>query len=76
MSEKVYEVKLITRQWDRQTGLTETEHVFPTLDGLFSACLNLTHRELIDRLAIRGQDANGKERTLNFVFQSVTAGPR
>lgn len=76
MSEHVHEVKLVTRRWDRQSGLTETEHVFPTLDALFNACVNVTSPELIDRLTIRGRDSNGRERTLNFVFQSVTVDPQ
>ena len=76
MSEHVHEVTLVTRRWDKQSGLTEAEHVFPTLDALFSACLNVTGPDLIDRLTIRGRDANGKERTLNFVFQSVTVDPQ
>lgn len=76
MSEHLHEVKLVTRRWDRQSGLTETVHVFPTLDALFTACLKVTGPDLIDRLTIRGRDANGKERTLDFVFQSVTVDPQ
>ena len=77
MSEHVHEVKLVTRRWDQQSGLTETERVVPTtLDALFTASLNITGPNLIDRLVIRGRDANGKERTLTFVFQSVTVDPQ
>lgn len=72
MNEIVNEVTLVLRRWDKETGLTERTQVYPTLDALYSACLNVADTDLIDRIIIRGQDAVGKERVVTFVFQSVT----
>jgi hypothetical protein len=46
--------------------------VYPTLDALYSACLNAKDTDLIDRIIIRGEDEGGAERVVTFVFQSVT----
>jgi len=72
MPETVSEVTLILRRWDEESGLTEHTQVYPSLDSLFSACLNIHSPDLIDRVIIRGQDSHGNERVLTFVFQSVT----
>jgi hypothetical protein len=72
MNEIVSEVTLVLRRWDKESGLTEHEQVYPTLDALYSACLNAQDTDLIDRIIIRGQDDKGAERVVTFVFQSVT----
>lgn len=72
MNETVSEVTLVLRRWDKESGLTEHEQVYPTLDALYSACLNAQDTDLIDRIIIRGQDDKGAERVVTFVFQSVT----
>ncbi len=72
MDETVSEVTLVLRRWDKETGLTERTQVYPTLEALYSACLNAGDTDLIDRIIIRGQDTGGKERVVTFVFQSVT----
>ena len=72
MNETVNEVTLILRRWDQESGLTEHTRVYPSLESLYSACLNVGDTDLIDRIIIRGQDGSGKERVLTFVFQSVT----
>jgi hypothetical protein len=75
MPETVNEVTLVLRRWDKESGLTEHTQVYPSLDALFSACLNINSPDLIDRVIIRGQDSHGSERVLTFVFQSVTVDP-
>jgi hypothetical protein len=72
MNETVSEVTLVVRRWDKEAGLTEHTQVYPTLDALYSACLNAKDTDLIDRIIIRGQDEGGAERVVTFVFQSVT----
>ncbi len=72
MKETINEVTLVLRRWDRESGLTEHTRVYPSLEALYSACLNVGDTDLIDRLIIRGSDEAGKDRVLTFVFQSVT----
>ena len=72
MKEHVTEINLIVRSWNKQDGLNERAEKFTSLDQFFTACLNVGNPELIDRLIINGTDSNDKERTLTFVFQSVT----
>jgi hypothetical protein len=72
MNETVSEVTLVYRNWNRESGLTERNQPHPTLDSLFKACLTAGDEELIDRVIIKGRDAEGKEQTVTFVFQSVT----
>jgi hypothetical protein len=72
MNETVSDVTLVFRNWDQHAGLTEHTQVHPTLEALYSACLTAKEADLIDRIIIRGHDANGHERIVTFVFQSVT----
>lgn len=72
MKETINEVTLVLRRWDKESGLTEHTRVYPSLEALYSACLNVGDTDLIDRLIIRGNDEAGQERVLTFVFQSVT----
>lgn len=74
MNETVSEVTLIYRNWNREYGLTERNQPHPTLDSLFKACLTANDDDLIDRVVIKGKDAEGREQTVTFVFQSVTVG--
>jgi hypothetical protein len=72
MNETIHEVTLVLRRWDKESGLTEHTRVYPSIEALFSACLNVGDIDLVDRLIIRGNDGAGKERVVTFVFQSVT----
>lgn len=72
MNEHVADINLIVRSWNKSDGLNERIEKFTSLDQFFAACLNVGNPELIDRLIINGTDSNNKERTLTFVFQSVT----
>jgi len=72
MNETVTDVTLVFRNWDQEAGLTEHAQVHPSLEALYSACLTAGDTDLIDRIILRGQDAEGHERIVTFVFQSVT----
>ncbi len=72
MNEHVTEINLIVRSWDKKAGLNEHAHQYTTIDAFFAACLKVENPELIERLIINGVDSTGKERTMTFVFQSVT----
>ena len=72
MEETIHEVTLVMRRWDKESGLTEHPRVYPSLEALYRACLNVGDADLVDRLIIRGNDEVGKERVVTFVFQSVT----
>jgi len=72
MNEHVTEINLVVRSWDKKAGLNEHAHTYKTIDSFFAACLNVENPELIERLIINGVDSSGKERTMTFVFQSVT----
>ncbi len=76
MKEHVTEISLILRSWDKIDGLNERAETHANIDSFFSACLNIENPELIDRLILNGKDATGKERTMTFVFQSVTVDPK
>lgn len=72
MKETINDLTLVLRRWDKDSGLTEHTRVYPSLEALYSACLNMGDADLVDRLIIRGSDGAGKERVVTFVFQSVT----
>ncbi len=72
MDETVTDVTLVFRNWNREAGLTEHAQVHPSLEALYKACLTARDTDLIDRIIIRGHDAEGQERVVTFVFQSVT----
>ncbi|MBI5081273.1 MAG: hypothetical protein HZB17_08240 [Chloroflexi bacterium] len=72
MNEHVTEINLVVRKWDKKAGLDEHAHTYNTIDDFFAACLKVENPELIERLIINGMDSAGKERTMTFVFQSVT----
>ena len=69
---KVVEGKIVLRQWQHGSGLTETPRVFYTLEELYAQCLNAANPDLIDRIVITGEDENGRPRVMTFVFQSIT----
>lgn len=73
MADRVSDVTLILRQWSTEAGLVEHEHVYPSLDALYSACLHVHDPNLIDRIVISGFDAQNVKRDVTFVFQSITA---
>lgn len=75
---KVLSGTVITRQWEPERGLTEISQSFKSLDELYAICLETTDPHLVDRLVIDGLDANGQQRLLTFVFQSmaVSSGRR
>lgn len=72
MTATVLEGKIVLRQWNRTAGLTETPQAFHSLDELYDACIATTDPQLIDRIIISGEDAQGQPRVLTFVFQSIT----
>ena len=63
---------VIFRQWDEQDGLNEIARQFKTIDELFTLCLQTDGKLLVERVIIDGQDANGAQRSVTLVFQSVT----
>jgi hypothetical protein len=72
MPPEAVEGELIMRAWDRTSGLSETSARFASLAELFAVCLAAGEPQLIDRIVIRGQDAQDQPRVLTFVFQSIT----
>lgn len=69
---KVIHGKIVLRQWQQGSGLTETPRVFHTLEELYAQCLATANPDLIDRIVITGEDENGQPRVMTFVFQSIT----
>ena len=65
----------MVRQFERGTGLEEHGPEFGSLEELYQACLNISAPQLVDRIVIRGADERGRDRTLTFVFQSMTITP-
>jgi len=76
MKPKVLEGKIVLRHWDRTSGLKETPQGFNSLDELYAHCLAATDPLLVDRIVIQGEDENGEQRLLTFVFQSITVTPQ
>ena len=75
MLSAVQDCTLIRRRWDRDTGLVETLAPFSSLEELYALCLATTNPALIDRIIIRGRNAQGAPQTLTFNFQSITVTP-
>ena len=65
----------MVREFEAGTGLAERGAEFGSLEELYQACLALSAPQLVDRIVIRGQDERGHDRTLTFVFQSLTVSP-
>ena len=76
MTPTVHRGKVIFRQWDRLSGLKETEQGFSTLNGLFELCLAADDPLLVDRVTLEGLDADGAVRTVTLSFQSITVPGR
>jgi hypothetical protein len=76
MSANVHNGKVIFRRWDRSSGLDETSTSFSSLDHLFELCLQANDPLLVDRVIIEGTDADGVQRVVTLVFQSVTVSER
>ena len=76
MSATVNELTLVFHRWNKESGITEHAQVFPSLEALYDACLSAESTDLIDRVIISGQDGEGHERVITFVFQSVTVSSR
>lgn len=54
-------------------GITETSLPIGTLEELFAYCVaRSVQPNLIERLLLAGQDAEGRTRLLSFSFQAVT----
>ncbi|MGQ0603761.1 MAG: hypothetical protein ACT4QE_18935 [Anaerolineales bacterium] len=64
--------EIVLREWNRQTGLSETVLPFSTLDELFTLCLSVAAPEMLDRIVLRGIDHEHAPRTVAFEFQSIT----
>ena len=75
MLSAVQDCTLIRRRWDRDSGLVETSAPFGSLEELYAMCLATTNPALIDRIIIRGRNAEGAPQTLTFNFQSITVTP-
>ncbi len=69
---RIEQGEIVFRQWDRNEGLSETRQEFVTLDELFHLCLDARDPLTVDRVHIRGVDADGNSRKLTLVFQSIT----
>ena len=76
MPARVHNGKVIFRRWDKSSGLDETSMPFSTLDHLFELCLQANDPLLVDRVVIDGVDADGVQRVVTLVFQSVTVSDR
>lgn len=72
MPAKVNSGTIVFREWAGESGLSETEGTFATLDELFALCLDLGDPRLVDRIILNGYDEEGKTRSVTFSFQSVT----
>jgi hypothetical protein len=64
--------EIVLREWQRQTGLRETHLPVTSLEALFELCLEVASPELIDRIVLRGYDAEDNLRRISFEFQSIT----
>ncbi len=62
---------LVLRSLTAGSGITETSLPITTLEELFTECVTKAEPQLIERLLIAGQDAQGRPRLLSFTFQSV-----
>lgn len=62
---------VVYRRSEGQGGVTETKYRFESLDDLFALVIDAKAPDLIDRVAIFGEDPNGQKRTITFVFQSI-----
>ncbi len=45
---------------------------FASLEALFELCLEVASPELIERIVLRGYDAEDNLRRISFEFQSIT----
>jgi hypothetical protein len=75
MAPKVEDCAMILRRWDKEVGLTETPAAFASLEELYAMCLATADPALIDRIIIRGRNADGAPQVVTFVFQSITVTP-
>jgi hypothetical protein len=72
MSVEIHRGKVRFRQWEKSTGLAESEETFATLEELFEICLHRQSDEpLIDQIVIEGSDDQGHAHRLVLRFQSV-----
>jgi hypothetical protein len=75
MPPTIHACTLIMRRWDKEAGLIETPAAFGSLDELYAMCLANTDPALIDRIILRGHNAEGAPQVVTFVFQSITVTP-
>jgi hypothetical protein len=75
MSPAIQDCTMIRRRWDKAVGLIETPEAFASLEELYTLCLATTDPALIDRIIIRGRNAEGTPQIVTFIFQSITVTP-
>ena len=75
MRPEVQDCTIIRRRWDKEAGLVETPVAFGSLEELYALCLATTDPALIDRIIIRGRNAEGAPQVVTFIFQSITVTP-
>ena len=75
MGADVQDCAIILRRWDNVSGLIETPVAFASLEELYATCLATENPSLIDRVIIRGHNAEGVPQVVTFVFQSITVTP-
>jgi hypothetical protein len=63
---------LIMRQHTPGAGVVETTVPVASLEELFTYCITKADPQIVERLMLVGQDAEGRPRLLTFTFQSVT----
>jgi len=76
MPPEVQDCTVILRRWDKERGLIETPAAFNSLEELYAACLATHDPALIDRIIIRGRNAEGVPQVVTFIFQSITVTPK
>ncbi len=69
---------IVFHMWDEQ-GIREIEQPFGSLDELFSLCVKAgdsagagESTPRLHRVILRGEDAQGKARTITLAFESVS----
>jgi hypothetical protein len=64
--------KVIYHHWDENHRLVESTRTFHSLDELLAHCLAPPAGYLVDRISLKGRDAQGRRRRLVLSFQALT----
>lgn len=72
MKHKVEGCTVVLRAINHRRGVDETNVEVASLEELYDYCLSLTEPRLLERLVLVGRDEGGRERAVNFMFQSIT----